>query len=175
MKQSEKTRLLVMTALFAALIFVVTRINIPTGINNRIIHVGDAAIYLAACILPLPYAMASAAIGAGLADFMTPGAAIWIIPTMIIKPLLVIFFTSKNGKFTGIRNFIAPVLAGITGLVGYAIAEGFIFGNFIAPIIGMPLAALQPIGSAVLFVIIAFAFDGMQLKTRLTRQLKGDV
>ncbi|WP_069998629.1 TIGR04002 family protein [Cellulosilyticum sp. I15G10I2] len=173
MKQSEKTRLMVMTALFAALIFVATRINIPTGINNRIIHVGDAAIYLAACILPMPYAMISGAIGAGLADFMTPGAALWIIPTMIIKPLLVPFFTAKNGKFIGKRNLIAPILAGITGLVGYAIAEGIIFGNFIAPIVGIPVASLQPIGSAILFVIIAYTFDTMKLKAHLTRQLKG--
>ncbi len=174
MKQSEKTRLLVMTALFAALIFVATRINIPTGINNRIIHVGDAAIYLAACILPMPYAMISGAIGAGLADFMTPGAAIWIIPTMIIKPLLVPYFTSQKGKFINTRNVIAPVFAGITGLIGYAIAEGIIFGNFIVAITGIPVASLQPIGSAVLFVLIAFAFDGMKLKTRLVRQLRGN-
>ncbi len=175
MKQSEKTRLMVMTALFAALIFVATRMNIPTGINNRIIHIGDAAIYLAACILPMPYAMISGAIGAGLADFMTPGAALWILPTMIIKPLLVPFFTSKTGKFISTRNIVGTVLAGITGLIGYAIAEGFIFGNFIAPLIGIPVAALQPIGSAILFVLIAYAFDTMKLKSHLTRQLKGNV
>lgn len=175
MNQSEKTRLMVMTALFAALIFVATRINIPTGINNRIIHVGDAAIYLAACILPMPYAMISGAIGAGLADFMTPGAAIWILPTIIIKPLLVPFFTSASNQFVTKRNIIAPVLAGITGLVGYAIAEGFIFGNFIAPIAGIPVGSLQPIGSAVIFVLIGYAFDTMKLKGRLIRQLKGNV
>ena len=173
MNQSEKTRLMVMTALFAALIFVATRINIPTGINNRIIHVGDAAIYLAACILPMPYAMISGAIGAGLADFMTPGAAIWILPTIIIKPLLVPFFTSASSQFVTKRNIIAPVLAGITGLVGYAIAEGFIFGNFIVPIAGIPVGSLQPIGSAVIFVLISYAFDTMKLKGRLIRQLKG--
>lgn len=174
MRQSEKTRLMVMTALFAALIFVATRISIPLGINNRIIHVGDAAIYLAACILPMPYAMISGAIGAGLSDFMTPGCAIWIIPTMIIKPLLVPFFTAHAGKFINKRNVIATVLAGITGLVGYAIAEGILFGNFIAPIIGLPASSLQPIGSSVLFVMIGFAFDRMKLKGYLNRQLKGE-
>ncbi|MDF2613707.1 MAG: hypothetical protein K0S71_1493 [Clostridia bacterium] len=174
MKQSEKTRLMIMTALFAAIIFVGTRISIPLGINNRIIHVGDAAIYLAACILPMPYAMISGAIGAGLSDFTTPGCAIWVIPTMIIKPLLVPFFTSQAGKFVSGRNIVATVLAGITGLIGYAIAEGIIFGNFIAPIVGLPASSLQPIGSAVLFIVIAYAFDTMKLKAHLTRQLKGE-
>jgi uncharacterized repeat protein (TIGR04002 family) len=174
MKQSEKTRLMIMTALFAALIFIATRMNIPLGINNRIIHVGDAALYLAACILPMPYAMISGAIGAGLADFMTPGGAVWIIPTMIIKPLLAAFFTSQAGKFICKRNIAALILAGITGLAGYAIAEGIIFGNFIVAIIGIPAAALQPIGSAVIFILIAYAFDAMKLKVYLMRQLKGN-
>jgi len=175
MKQSEKTRIMVMTGLFAAIIFVGTRINIPLGINNRIVHVGDAAIYLAACILPMPYAMISGAIGAGLSDFMTPGCAMWIIPTMIIKPLLVPFFTSKANKFISKRNILAIFLAGITGLAGYAIAEGIIFGNFIAPILGLPAASVQPIGSGILFILIGYALDATKVKTYITRQLKGNM
>lgn len=174
MKQSQKTRIMVMTALFAALIFVATRINIPLGINNRIIHVGDAAIYLAACILPMPYAMISGAIGAGLSDFMTPGGAIWVIPTMMIKPLLVPFFTSQTGKFISKRNLLATVLSGIVGLVGYVLAEGILFGNFISPIIGLPASSLQAIGSAVVFIAIAYTFDTMKLKSYLIRQLRGN-
>jgi hypothetical protein len=50
-------------AIFTALVFVVTAyLHIPT--NNGYIHVGDGLIYLAACILPLPYAMAVGAGGA---------------------------------------------------------------------------------------------------------------
>lgn len=173
MKQSEKTRLMVMTAMFAALVFIATRISIPLGINNRIIHVGDAVIYLAACILPMPYAMVSGAIGAGLADFMTPGCMIWVIPTMIIKPLLVLCFTSTAQKFIVKRNVLAVVLAGIVGLLGYAVAEGFLFGNFIAPLIGLPASSLQPIGSAVIFLAIGFVFDKMHIKNTLNKQLKG--
>lgn len=174
MKQSEKTRLMVMTALFAALIFVATRLSVPTGINNRIVHFGDAVIYIAACILPMPYAMLSGAIGAGLSDIMTPGCAIWVIPTMIIKPLLVPFFVAKAGKFITVRNCIGMIAAGVVGLIGYAIAEGIMTGNFIAPIVGLPLASVQPIGSAVFFVFIGFAFDAMKVKNYVTRQLKGN-
>lgn len=174
MKQSEKTKLMVITALFAAMIFVATRISIPTGINNRIIHFGDAVIYIAACILPMPYAMISGAIGAGLSDFTTPGCMIWVIPTLIIKPLLAPFFAAQTGKFINKRNILAVILAGITGLVGYAIAEGIITGNFIVPIIGLPEASIQPIGSSIIFVAIGFAFDRMKLKAYLKRQLKGE-
>lgn len=175
MKQSEKTRLLVLTALFAAMIFVVTRINIPLGFNNRIIHVGDAVIYLAACILPAPYAMASGAIGAGLADFMTPGCMVWILPTMIIKPLLAVWFTSGRTKFICKRNVLAIVFAGLTGLIGYAIAEGIIYGNFLVALAGIPADSIQSIGSAAVFLAIGFGFDKMNIKVQLNRQLRGDL
>ena len=72
MSQRENLRLLVTAALFAAAITVMTaymlHIPIPTG---GYIHLGDALIYLAACLLPVPCAAAAAAIGAGLADLLT--------------------------------------------------------------------------------------------------------
>ena len=51
------------------------------------IHFGDAIIYLTATLLPAPYAIAAAAIGGGLADLLT--APMWILPTIIIKMLIV--------------------------------------------------------------------------------------
>ncbi|PHV69205.1 TIGR04002 family protein [Sporanaerobium hydrogeniformans] len=175
MKQNEKTRLVVMTALFAAITFVGTRINIPIGGNNHIIHVGDAVIYLAACLLPMPYAMASGAIGAGLADFTTPGCIIWMLPTMLIKPLLVPYFTCKANKFITKRHSIGLVLAGLTGTIGYIVAEGIIYGNFIAAFATLPAGLLQPIGSATVFLAVGYTFDTLHLKAKLKQQLKGDI
>lgn len=169
MKQTEKTRLLVLTSLFAAMVFVGTRINIPLGFNNRIVHVGDAVIYLAACILPLPNAMLCSALGAALSDFTTPGCQIWVIPTLLIKPILTLFFTSKYGKFICVRNIVAVVLAGITGLVCYAVAEGMIYGSFMVALAGIPADALQPIGSGFLFIGLGCVFDKLSLKSRLER------
>ena len=86
---SRKSHLhwLTTAALFAAAIAVMTaymfHIPIPTG---GYIHLGDALIYLAACLLPAPYAAAAAAAGAGLADLLT--APMWVLPTLIIKPLV---------------------------------------------------------------------------------------
>ena len=62
MYRKEKLHLLVTSALFAASITVVTaymlHIPLPTG---GYIHLGDALIYLAACLLPVPCAAAAAA------------------------------------------------------------------------------------------------------------------
>lgn len=60
---SNRTRLLVTAALFAAVITLTTayllHIPVPTGY----VHLGDAFVYLAASLLPAPYAVAAAAIG----------------------------------------------------------------------------------------------------------------
>ena len=72
-----------MTGLFAAMIYVLTAwLHIPTGAGYT--HAGDGLIYLAASMLPTPYAMAAGAIGAGLADGLS-GFVVWLPGTIVIK------------------------------------------------------------------------------------------
>ena len=63
-KQQKPVTLLTVTGLFAAIITLMTAYicHIPYGANGGYIHFGDALIYVAAVILPRPYAMAAAAI-----------------------------------------------------------------------------------------------------------------
>ena len=95
MRESKKLRLLCLAALFAGAIAVTTayllHIPIPTG---GYIHLGDALIYLAACLLPAPYAVGAAMVGAGLADLLT--APLWVVPTLLIKALVALLFTSRG-------------------------------------------------------------------------------
>lgn len=67
---NNKTKLMVLSALLAAMIFlsVAYLFHIPVGANAGYVHLGDAFIYLAAVLLPRPYAFAASAIGAGFAD-----------------------------------------------------------------------------------------------------------
>ena len=96
--QQKPVTLLTVTGLFAAIITLMTAYicHIPYGANGGYIHFGDALIYVAAVILPRPYAMAAAAIGGGLADLLT--APMWAPATIIIKMLITFPFTSKNGR-----------------------------------------------------------------------------
>lgn len=68
MSNQKKLRLLTVTAMFAAAITVTTayllHIPIPTG---GYVHLGDALIYLAACLLPVPYAAAERTVLSGTA------------------------------------------------------------------------------------------------------------
>ena len=158
--------LLSITALFAGAITVMTaymlHIPIPTG---GYIHLGDALIYLAACLLPLPYAAAAAAIGAGLADLLT--APMWVLPTLVIKALLASFFTSGHQRILCPRNVAAVVLAGVFSPAAYALA-GCVMAGTLAAFVPQFLGTLvQGIGSGALFFVLAPALDGVKLKTRM--------
>ena len=66
-----KTRKITMSALFTAMVCVATLfIHLPVPMTGGYVHIGDALIYLAATMMPMPYGMAAAALGAGLADAM---------------------------------------------------------------------------------------------------------
>ena len=71
--KSYRIHYLSITGVFAAMITVMTAYiaHVPVGANGTYIHFGDALIYLAAVLLPTPYALAAAAIGGGLADLLT--------------------------------------------------------------------------------------------------------
>ena len=158
--QQTHLRQLVLTALFASAITVMTayilHIPIPTG---GYIHLGDALIYLAACLLPAPYA---AAIGAGLADLLT--APMWVLPTLVIKAVLVLFFTSKSERVLCPRNCAAVVMAGLFSPAAYALAGCAMAGTMTAFLPQFLGTLVQGIGSGALFLVIAPALDGVKLK-----------
>ena len=112
-----------LTGLFAAMITLMTAYicHIPYGANGGYIHFGDALIYIAAVLLPRPYALAAAAIGGGLADLLT--APMWAPATIIIKMLITLPFTSQNTKILNTRNIIAPFLALAITATGYYLAD----------------------------------------------------
>lgn len=161
---SNKTRVLVSAALFAALVCVTTAyfLHIPVG-NGGYVHIGDTFIYLAAVLLPTPYAALAAAIGAGMADVLT-GAANWVFATIIIKPILVLFFTNKSDKIINVRNIIAAIMAGVVGTILYMIAEGIMYGSFQAAFVLSIVGLIQPIGSFIVFVVLGLVFDRIKIK-----------
>ncbi|MEG0978727.1 MAG: TIGR04002 family protein [Oscillospiraceae bacterium] len=168
MKTNSTLKNIVLTALFAAIIAVTTAyiLHIPIGINGGYVHVGDCFIYLAACFLPLPYAMLAGAIGGGLADYLS-AAPLWIIPTVIIKSLIAIPFSSKTEKILNKRNVLALFIAGAITCVGYYIAEAILFGNWASPFASMLGSVIQATGSGILFVVVSAALDKGAVKKRL--------
>ena len=162
-------RLLTSSAMFAAVIALTTAylFHIPIGANGGYVHVGDAFIYLAASILPLPYACAAAAVGGGLADLVS-GAPIWLPATILIKPLNALCFSNRGDKILTLRNALMTILSGIVTMAGYSIAEAVMAGDWRVAILGLFTSGLaQPIGSAVVYLIAAGALDKLEIKRRL--------
>jgi uncharacterized repeat protein (TIGR04002 family) len=165
-----KTMNLAMAGVMAALITLMTAYvcHIPIGANGGYVHFGDTLIYLAATILPRPYALAAAAIGGGLADVLT--APMWAPATIIIKMLLVLLFTNKASKIITIRNIIATVPAYLITGVGYFIAEYIIFEAEALLLVSMSQNLVQSLGSAVFFICLGIALDKAGLKDKFSNR-----
>lgn len=173
---NKHLRHVVLAAVLAALIFLFTAyvLHIPVGSGGGYIHLGDTMVYLAAACLPLPYAMSAAAIGGGLADILS-GAAVWALPTVIIKALMVVFFTSKGDRVLSCRNRWAVLPAGLVGVVGYFLAELAIVtlsGGAFQAAVTSSLAAVIPnvvqeTAGGGAFILLAMVLDRGDIKGRL--------
>ena len=166
MKRNGEIFNIVLAGLFSALIFVMTAYlpRIPT--TRGYIHIGDAAIYLAASLLPQPFAAVSAALGGFLADALT-GYMIWAPYTLVIKACLTAAFTSRRGAILSMRNFFAAIAAFPITIGGYYLAAMLLTSSTIAPLEEVPANAVQAAGSMALYMLFAVCMDKSGVKTRL--------
>ena len=166
----KSVRNLVMAALFAALIAVFTawlfHIPIKIGANTAYLHFGDAFIFLAASLLPAPYACAAAAIGGGLADLLC-GSAIWAPFTVVIKALIALCFSSRSDRLLTRRNLLAALPALVITVGGYYLAEAILYGNWVSPVLSIWGNVVQIVGSAVIYVLVALALQKAGVKKLL--------
>lgn len=161
----KSIKLLTLSGLFAAIIFVLTAyVHIPS--HNGYTHIGDAFIYLAATILPMPYAICASAIGAMFADVLS-GYAIWAPATIIIKILVALLFTSKNEKIVCKRNILGIFFAAIITFVGYYLYEAIFISNFAVALLGLVGYLTQSVLSGIVFIISAKAFDKLNIRSKL--------
>ena len=166
--QDKRIHYLALTSIFAALITLTTAyvLHIPVPIAGGYTHLGDSLIFLAATILPTPYAMAAAAIGGGLADLLT--APLWTVPTFIIKALITIPFSAKSAKILTARNRIAPVFAYCISGTGYFLANTLLFNSGVALLTSFGASLIQSTASAVVFYLFASLLDKTNFKNKLS-------
>jgi uncharacterized repeat protein (TIGR04002 family) len=156
MKMSNKNKKhiknLTYTSILAALIFVSTSfLSIPLPLMGYV-HLGDGFVFLSAAILPTPFAIAAAIIGAGAADLMA-GYALYIPATLLIKALMTLFVTSKGEKITSAKNLLGAFIASIVNALGYYIYEVIIMKSFVAPAASIPLNFAQSLCGFVVFFV----------------------
>lgn len=177
-EKSDNTLIFVTTAMMTAMVMIATTFfKIPNAMGY--IHLGDGFVLLAAIILPKKYACFAGGVGAGLADIYG-GYAVWAPWTLVIKIVMVLivqlFFDflmkrASNGKhiakIAGIpfAELFAYVLAVLWTVSGYYVAQGFISGNWIAPVADVPGNVLQASAGAVIAILVSVALG----KTALGR------
>lgn len=138
----------ILTGLMMAMITVVTMIiPIPIPFTSGYIHLGDAVIFLSILILGWKYGAVSAGVGSALADIFV-GFTVWAPWTLCIKGGMAVImgiFIEKSLKRKGknilgvpVYQQIGMIFAGLFMVIGYYIAEGVIYGNFIAATLAIP-------------------------------------
>ena len=165
--KNNKVFKICLTGLFAAIIAVFTAfVKIPTGINSGYLHFGDSVVYLSGCILG-PFGLISSAIGGALADVLA-GAAVWALPTAIIKALNCVpfivamkMYRNKKGESRNVNVYtlVATVISAVITIGGYYIAEGLMY-SFPSALASVPFSIVQAIGSAIIFALMGKALDG---------------
>ena len=165
--KNNKVFKICLTGLFAAIIAVFTAfVKIPTGINSGYLHFGDSVVYLSGCIIG-PFGLISSAIGGALADVLA-GAAVWALPTAIIKALNCVpfivamkMYRNKKGesKNVNVYTLVATVISAVITIGGYYIAEGLMY-SFPSALASVPFSIVQAIGSAIIFALMGKALDG---------------
>ncbi len=169
MQKKTNIRSLAIAAVFAAAIAATTayvlHIPLPTG---GYVHVGDALIYLAACLLPMPWAVAAGAVGGAVADLLT--APMWAPATFVIKALICLPFTAKGERLLGARNAAATVIAALVSPTLYGFFNVLLTQTWAAFAPQFLGTLIQGVGSGVVFVILAVACDRAGLKKRLERR-----
>lgn len=168
--RNERIQKLCLAGLLSAAVFVLTAyLHIPS--HTGYTHIGDAVIFLAATILPLPYAVSVAVIGASLADLLT-GYAIWAPASVIIKALIVLPFSHGKSRIITLRNLLSLIPAVCLTVGGYYLYEAILTQNAAAALLGIPGYITQFVLSSVLFIAVGTAIDN--IKNRKTKK-NGDL
>lgn len=134
-----------MSAVFAAIICVVTMtVRIPSPLGGYL-NLGDGFILIAAWLLPPVYGFAAAGIGSALADLFS-GYAVYIPATFIIKGLMaivaVMLLRLLRGKGNILGRVIGSLSAEILMVAGYFLFEGILYG-FGSAVVNIPQNCIQ--------------------------------
>ena len=159
----------------AMVMIATTFFKIPNAM--RYIHLGDGFVLLAAIILQKKYACFAGGVGAGLADIYE-GYAVWAPWTLVIKIVMVLivqlffdFLTKRasNGKHIAkiavirFAELFAYALAVLWTVSGYCIAQGFISGNWIAPVADIPGNVLQAAVGSIITILVSVTLEKTSL------------
>lgn len=147
-----KTKHLVVTALFIAIVCVATMIiNVPVPATKGYVNASEVAVFLSAGLLPGFLGLAAAGIGCAMADLIL-GYTVYAPATLVIKALeagMAILFMKKF-KLPSLAAF---VLGSIFMPLGYFLYETVLYGYQTAAVAVLP-NLLQGLFGAIVAALI---------------------
>ena len=178
MTSESKTNRLVMAAMMTCLIAVATIFfKIPIPFANGYVHLGDGMIFLAVLLLGVRRGAAAAAVGSAMGDVLG-GFAIWAPWTFVIKGVmallmgaLMLFLQKRGAVKPAAARCVGMTLAGFWMVLGYFVAEGLIYGNWIIALLGAPWNA----GQFAVGIALALALSSSLGKTPVRRHFYGGI
>lgn len=157
-KELGNVKFLTITALFIALTYVFTafvNVRLPIVANGGLIHLGNVPLFLCAIIFGKKSGAIAGGVGMGLFDLLS-GWTAWAPFTFVIVALMGFAVGAITEKHHGYGwNALAMGVACIIKVVGYYIAEGIIYGNWLAPAASIPGNLVQIGVAAVIVFLIA--------------------
>ena len=127
-------------------------IRLPIAANGGLVHLGNVPLFLAAIIYGKKTGAFAGAFGMGLFDLLS-GWTLWAPFTFVIVGLMGYTVGKITENRVGFRwNVLAIAAACVIKVVGYYIAEGIIYSNWVAPALSIPGNLVQ-IGVAAVIVL----------------------
>ncbi len=155
-ENSKKTRQIVYGAVFIALVYVCTAfVNFPITFllgKGGLVHLGNVPLFIIAIVFGKKYGAIAGGVGMALFDILSSWT-VWAPFTLVIVGLMgfTVGAITKNRSSFAV-NLLAILAACAIKVVGYYIAEGIIYGNWISPLGSIPGNLVQ-IGVAALIVL----------------------
>ena len=164
------TSKIILTALMMGIIIVSTMmIRVPIPFTQGYVHLGDGMIFIGVLILGWKYGAVAGGIGSMLGDVIG-GFAMWAPWTLAIKGSmalimgLFIAFAAKKERSRiqmVVMQLAGMIFAGLFMVIGYFVAEGLMYGNWVVAALGIP----WNIGQFAVGMVIAAAIEAALYKT----------
>lgn len=143
------------TGMCIALTLVATafiNVKLPIAANGGLIHLGNVPLFLAAILFGRRTGALAGSFGMALFDLLS-GWTLWAPFTFFIVGLMGYIVGRITETHKGTKwNIFAIAVACVIKIAGYYIAEGMIYGNWIAPISSIP-GNLAQMGAAAVIVL----------------------
>lgn len=170
-QESHITKLAI-CGVFIALVYVATafiNIRLPIIANGGLIHLGNVPLFIGAAFFGKKLGAAAGGIGMALFDVLS-GWFLWAPFTFIIVSLMGWLYGSivSTKKITFIRILLASIVVLFIKVIGYYIAEGFIYGNWISPVASIPGNIVQILMATIISIPIILGLATQSDTWRLT-------